>query len=539
MDHIDSNEQQPNDEIAPVEGVEETSPELTTEDSQPTDAADESDLESDVPEVEPYTPEQKKVNFVEERKTTSASDKPASFYESLHITREAYKTFSAVIENNEALMELLSRREVAAAEKVNALYRELADTEGSLWFRTLMDSMNFANIDNTGAQALTREDSEWRQSLDYEGKLIRAGQPKQKFNPSASPQEKINFLTKAAGVGIPFDVPLIHSGIWLRFKTPTLSALTSLQHQLAQVKVNLGSVTKGLAFSNVSQTLISVVNDFALQHVVESNVHYTTPTDLKEKIVQLDLPLILWGLAVTLYPTGFPYKHPCVADPTRCRHVTEEILNLNYLHWTDSMSLTAAQKKMLAGRFDRKLTSEDLTNYRNEHIRGNNRIVWFGEELGLELKVPTILEFEEAGRAWIDGIIDMSQGAFNEPPHGSARDAYITKLGVSTTARQYTHWVNAIYRKDEDGEPVLFDDSKEVIEPILESVLSSDEFIEDFIEKIKTFIDDSMIAMIAIPSFNCPKCDSPAAEQFNQRFPHLVPLDVVMTFFTLVSPKLK
>lgn len=486
----------------------------------------------------PSTPEQKPVAYTEDLGVTKELEREVPHSELLSVFRESYSTVSKVLERSNDLLEKINQREEELYRKATSQGRQVGDEEGNPWFRQIMDALTHAQINGSGEQSVTREGSDWRQVMDHEGHQLRAGQPKQRLGDGHhSAEEKLTYLTRRAGVGTVFDVPLYHSGVWVRMKTPPLSALTSLQYQLNQLKVTLGSDSKGMAFSNTAQALTSVAVDFALQYVIDTNVHTTTPSDLKEKIQILDAPILLWGLAVTLFPNGFPYAHPCIADPENCQHITKETLNLNRLFWTDTTSLSQTQKKLMARKFQHKLSEEEHQLYHTEKVRGNRRIVWF-DDLGLTLKVPSLQEYEDAGREWINGIVEMTQGAFNEPPHGANRDQYISQLAMATTARQYSHWIAEVRERDDEGDDNVIAADEDVINEALNHIFSTDDYVETYFGKISEYVDDAMLSLVAIPSFNCPQCKSPVAETFHERFPHLVPMDVLTTFFTLVNRKL-
>ncbi|MFO5452868.1 hypothetical protein ACLBO7_30385, partial [Klebsiella pneumoniae] len=63
------------------------------------------------------------------------------------------------------------------------------------------------------------------------------------------------------------------------------------------------------------------------------------------------------------------------------------------------------------------------------------------------------------------------------------------------------------------------------------------DYLDGFINAVSNFIDSQLIGMIAITSWNCPVCESPAATKFKERFPHLIPLDMLSTFFPLAASK--
>ena len=510
------------------------------EDQEPTDESESEEPagpdDEDAEEEPPFVPDQPKVDFEEKLATTGEVKGDPPLSEMLTVFREAYSTVSKILDRSTEMLENINAREEELLKKAEKQGREPEDSEGNPWFRTAMNALTYVQLNGFGENSLAREGSQWEQILDYEGQSLRPGQPKQKLGGGHhSLEETLTYLERRAGVGTVFDVPMYHSGVWVRMKTPPLAAITGLQYQLQQIKVTLGADSKGMAFSNTAQVLTSAAVDFALQYVIDSNVHFTTPSDLKEKILLPDIPVLLWGLAVTLYPKGFPYAHPCVADVEKCQHITKETLNLNRLIWTDSTSLTKNQRKLMVRKFT-KMSDDEQRLYMTEHPRGGNRLVWF-DDLGLTLKVPTLQEYEDGGQAWINGIVEMTQGAFNEPPHGTNRDQYITRLGMATTARQYSHWVASVHERDEDGNEELVSDDNDVVNETLNHIFSTDEYVDTFFGEVSRYMDDSLISMIAIPSFNCPKCNTPTAEKFHERFEHLVPIDVLTTFFTLVSLK--
>lgn len=475
-------------------------------------------------------------NFETTRPTTRPIDEKTERQDPVPIIREMYSGITQMMDQFSTVLDRLDARERKLAQE---LQRAPEGEEGSTWFRHFMEALRISQVNKHGERAASREGSHWVQEIEHEGRKLRPGQPRQSLPTGSvvSADEIATYLTKKAGVGTAFDIPLYHSGFWIRVSSPSLAALTAFEEEAAQQLVNLGSNTKGMALSNTSQTLLSSCIDFCLQHVVEAGIHYDTPSDLKPHISLLDADLVLWGVAVTMFPNGYAYSHPCIADPKECQHITTETLNLNNLLRTDTISLSQKQRRLMTRKFSSRTTQEELKAYRDDAVIGDNRVVWIGD-VGLELRVPNLQEYEDTGRKWINDIIEMTHGVFNEPPHGRNRNDFITKLGLATSARQYAHWVNALYDRDEDGEMIEITSEPSVIESVLTNVLSSDELINDFLTAVANYQDDCQLAMIAIESFDCPKCDTPAAREFKERFPHLVPLDVLSTFFTLATLKL-
>jgi hypothetical protein len=507
--------------------------------------ADEGDDEE--PEVAPFTPDQKKVSFTVHDKAPTTSPLPEgsdvpTLIEALSLFRESYANVTQVMDRQNALLERLTERDERVVKALADKGKPLTDEDGNVWLRTVFDAISSARLDNIGLAASEREGSHWTNVLEVNGRELRPGIPKQTLGDpkQLTKEELVGYFQRKTGTGSTFDVPCYRSGLWLRFSSPTLADLTGLQYELNQVKVSLGRESKGLAFSNTLQALMSVAMDFALQYVIDANISFRTPTDIKERLDSMDEQHVLLGLAAVMWPKGYPYAAPCMADASKCQHITKDILNFRSMVFTDENSLTKWQKEFMALRLRKasdKATDADLAKYKAEHMRGKERTVWFGD-MGLELHTPSVLQHEESGKAWIDGIVEMTQGAFNEPPHGTNRNRWIEQLGQATTARQYAHWVSAVVERDEEGTVTEVTRETDVIAGILGSVMSDDDYAEDFFKKIQEYIEESMISMVAINSYNCPHCESPVAEKFHARFDHLVPLDMLTTVFTLANRKL-
>ena len=484
-------------------------------------------------------PQHEPMDFEVQRRTTRPFKENEGAPAPVAIMREAYENVEAILEQNTRVIRALAANEEALTKIREKQRRRIREDEGSPWLRNMTASYVHVPAGGSFQRTLQRDEGVWRQTLESEGRPVRSGFPVQKMKGNNhSDEEIIAHIQRKKGVGASHDVILPYSGFKVRFKPAILADFTRLQYTLSQLRVNLGNQTKGLAFSNISQTIRSTVVDFCLEFVVDANIDYKTPTDIKERIYTPDQDIFIWGFACTMYPNGFPYSHSCLHDP--CSHIVTEVLNLHNLQWIDDNSLTRRQVELLSRGFNERLNAAELEEYQKEHLRGKKRIFWFDDGTGLELKVPTLLEYEIAGKTWIDNIIKITSSAFGEPAHGSQRANYIDTLSMSTTAQQYSHWISAIYDtpEDEGSEPIFLSGRRETIEKSLASIFSEEEYLEKFFTEVTKFIDDSLIGVIAIDSYECPSCEKPLATSFNERFPHLVAMDVLSTFFTLHSRKL-
>lgn len=485
----------------------------------------------DVPEVEPevlWTPPQKEQNFQHERKaagTPIEGEKAIISY-----VRENFETLNAVLERNNELLESMRQGELVNGN---------TDVK---WLAALISGLQNISLDAAPSGALYREGSFWRDgcSVPNNQKLVRPGRPSQIYEKGKrqSKESALAYLSYRSGMGGTYETFLPHSGIWIRLRRPSLGEVVAMQTELQSIRVQLGNDTKGLAFSHASFRMLDAVTDLAMSCVTASNRQYKTPSDLESEISIFDECILHHALASVMYPDGFNYSVPCIADPRSCSGVNEFKMNMsNIVNYDDSV-YTNEQRKFIAKRLEGQ-PEDAFTEYRKAFSLGSPKVVWLGD-VGIKLSPPSVAERRIAAKLWYDTLIEMSSGAFNESPEGNQRFEYIRRLQSATKATQYAHWVSAIYLKDEeavDFEDQLFTDDPEIIMEFISSTISEHEYFDRFVDKVNEFANDSIIGVIAVPSHNCPECKSPQGIAFNERLPHLVPLDMLSTFFTLAARK--
>lgn len=489
-------------------------------------------------ELTPFTPTvNEEQNFTE---TLPMYSDPVDL-ESVRRTGLFLARFSQRVEQVDEAMERFKRPYLERFDAEREFQTKLRDKEGrtpemgegSEWARVMSDAIDDEPI--MGNTNFARAGSDWRQSVEYEGVEMGAGEttinPKRVTNGSSFAK----YIAQKAKVGTGVNVPLWHSGIWVHIDTPPAVAVSNLRYQLGAQKVALGMQTKGAAFSGYSHTITMLAVDFTLEYITKSNYDVVSPTDFKEVIAQADIPVLLWGMAMALYPNGFHYSFPCISDP-KCDHVTTRNVNLRRMKWEDTSVLTKNQKRHMKRMFQ-TVTKEDLRLYREEFEGHNGHRVWF-DDFGVDLKYPTIYEYDIAAKDWINEIVDMSAGQYNEPVDNDARRKKMDQFAQDTTAAQYRHWVKAVVAREDEQDEFLESDESVAIDTVLKSVFSTNEWADRFISAVERYIADTKITAIALSSFECPKCKKePDSELYHPRFPHLIEVDVVSDFFTLLALK--
>lgn len=410
------------------------------------------------------------------------------------------------------------------------------DTEAGLaWMQRTQEAQQYLMRGNALLGSLIRDTALWRQTVTSGAEQLRAGRPK--FGEAGEGNKlvgeaalmKIQALT---GLGAVIRVPLWHTGIWVCLKAPTEAALLELDRRIGAEKILLGRQSNGMLFAGTSVYFTSYLVNFALAHMYDATVKYVKPEDLKSIIKVTDIPSLLWGLLCTIYPNGYPFRQPCVVDPTVCTHTVEELLDVGKLSWTDERALSEWQRRQMVRKLS-KFPPEELKRYEEEHSFNKHATVELHPGLSMELKVPTIAEYEEAGYAWVDSIVQQVDQAFGGTLKGEERNDFIMERGQMTALRQYAHWIQRLVL---NGTEIV--DDPTTIGEVISSLTSDQTIFANFFNGVGNFINNSTISLIAIPKYDCPACGKPQPEEV-VKHPHLIALDVAQVFFTLLDRRVR
>lgn len=411
-----------------------------------------------------------------------------------------------------------------------------------VWAPAVQDSLTHQSYEELYEDSLAREGSSWKQGVDVNNGRYGGAIPKVKPREGQDLQGERAVIQamRHIGLGTQFTEAMWHSGIWITFKAPTDTEIIELNRQLFADKIQFGRYTHGLAFSNVSSFMIDRVVNFALDHVytttLEDHPGKINSRGLKDVLLSQDIPTLLTGFLSSMYAKGFNYRRACTADPEKCMHVIEEVVNISKLVFVDNNALTERQKVFMMNRQSRCRTMKEVKDYQSESLRQAKRVIKLREgtqhEFKMTIKSPTISEYVEAGYKWIDGITQLVEQALVNESSPDAREHYVQVHGQATFMRQYSHFVECISLPGGD----ITD--KESVEKTL-GVLSSDDAVRNkFTEEVIKYINDSTISIVGIPVFDCPVCGKEQVEEHGfKKFKNIIPLDVLQSFFGLVTQR--
>jgi hypothetical protein len=382
------------------------------------------------------------------------------------------------------------------------------------------------------------DDGNFTQKPEYNGKLLIPGAPKfEKLENSVLKGEKaVIRVLQTLGLGSLFQVPLWHTGIWVTIKPPTEAEIIELNRQLINDKIQFGRSTYGLAFANTVAYTVDRLMDFIIDHIYNTTLKTESLTgdQLKKMISCQDFPILLWGIACTIYSSGFKYQRACITNPEKCNHILEETINVTKLLWVNIESLTDYQKEHMSFRQARTRTAEQIERYKDElKVVHNSRVKLDADkDIHMTIKSPSMAEYIEGGYAWISSIVDAVEKTISSDLPSDEKEALIIRYAQASRLRQYGHWVESI-----EVETNITGD-QETINELLNVLSSDDQIFASMMGKIKAYINHSVTALVGIPSFDCPKCSEKQEDNVYPQFTNIIPLDVQQLFFGLFTQRL-
>lgn len=492
------------------------------------------DKEKETEELKEEAPEEKETPK-EEEKAPEVSHKQKVLVEfSFDATNQIVSTDTITLPSvsDEKLEEIMD----------NLPNMSLTDSrDGREWVSTIQDSLNKSSYDGMFTPSLEREDSEFRQYLPHNNFKLAGGYPKYP-EPNGSVmagEQAVVRLLNHLGLGNLYSAPMWHSGFWVTFKPATETEMVDLNHLIASDKINFGRYTYGLAFSNLTSYTTERLLRFAADHIYETTIR---PEDTVNRSVlsylrAQDIPAFLHGFLCSVYPRGFNYRRACCNNPGTCKHVAENTINLRHLSFVDTNALTPFQKNHMVKRSRYSVDAKSIEQYQDEMARLHPRQHTVGQTTGSEvvltLKSPSALEYIDAGHRWIEKMVDMVESALGRDPGTEERNTLLQEHGLASILCQYSHWVSDLSFGSIDVKDI------DTVNSALTHMSSDDELRTKILQAIKSYINDSTISVIGIPTYDCPGCKAPQTKPSDKGlYSEIIPLDVIQVFMHLVRQRI-
>lgn len=437
------------------------------------------------------------------------------------------------LDGSSEVMFFMAERSKNADERIRAYVspNTLKSGKGADWNQSIVAAaMRSAYIDNRFQSTVTREGSSFLQYLETESNKLGFSAPAlREGGPGTYTGEKAVMRVRSIlGLGGIVSIPLWHSGFWITLSTPQEGALIELQRRLQEEKIELGRETFGLVFSNEQSYTNSFLLDFVIEHVYEYSARVDSANDLRPLIKIQDLNILFWGLACLVWPRGFDYVRSLTTKEGIENHDTISAkINVGKLMWVDNASFDERQRAHMLNRQRGQMTVEKIKDYQTNFIptlAGGRRIT-IREGLEMVIDSTDVDNYIRDGAQWINGIVQTVDSTFTQAaPTEAERNRMISTHSRASKLRNYGAWVKSVIVDGTENT------EREDVASLLD-VLSVDEEIATFVEgEITKFIDDATRAIIAIPETSGKETGLP-------RFPNLIPIDVLNTFFTLLAQR--
>lgn len=412
-------------------------------------------------------------------------------------------------------------------------FKMQGDKDSRSWLEALRQGLTMTLQGNAIIDVFKRDKAEWRQNVDYEGIKLAIGKPPVTAGDGqkVTGQTAIMKIQNQLGLGTMVQIPAWHSGIWVTMRTPTDAALLNLERRIAEEKIALGRETNGLIYSNAMVYIVNHLFNFIIEHVYDATIKEYTPDKLRSLLRVTDLPILVWGLACSIYPNGYTHSQPCTIAPDKCQFVTKEHLNLTKICWVDNSALTRFQKRHMANRVTKYDVSE-ITKYQHEGSGGDGKVIDIKDGVRFALRVPTVEQYVETGYQWVQEIVSMVDNAFSDNLSDTKKNELMIQHSNLVALRKYSHWIKHVI----DADDAVIDDVDNINE-LMDLMSSSDEVVEAFLNGVKAFMEEGTLATIALPSYKCPNCQGTVSAE-ETKHPYLIPIEVNMLFFTLRDRRL-
>lgn len=355
-------------------------------------------------------------------------------------------------------------------------------------------------------------------------------------------------------LGLAFRVnwPFFGSGFSLVIEGPGALEQLALDQRIASEKVEHGRDSTGYVFGAPALYMNRPVVEFALKQVVEGTPGITDVQQLKELLVITDIEPLALAVAASMHPHGYLLERPCLTTHGGCGHVEERRINLRRMIFVRHSRLTDAHWNIMDKRTG-LVDSSQIKQYQATMRPEVSRMIELRAGYFIRLRVPTFAQYERIAETWLSTMNRRAKEVSASNATEQEREAYMTKASRIALVMAYGHWVDAILELDPevDTEPQVTVERLDNTDPeaqfkadleidkILESIALDSDLTAKIFEGLENFISQMTIATPCVPKVKCRKCGLPLSGEEGSPHPHLVNVNAVELFFTLLRHKIQ
>lgn len=393
-------------------------------------------------------------------------------------------------------------------------------------FENFRESFLFSPRDDVFKSTVEDENREFDLSLEVEDKKIKPAVPKfnTKSNGNYTGEAAVIRIESLLGKGSLLSVPLWHSGFWITIKVPSDTRLIDMEHDIMNSKIALGRNIFGANFTN-DQVYLAEHLVKLLRECIYSTSLNSDAGDIMDLIQIHDLQTIAWAFASIIYPNGYLYQRAVRGEDFNSSHIAHGLVDIRKLFWVDRNKFSDSQKRHMLRRVKPHMTKSEVERYQEGFKGFKDTRVEIIPQLSVVLGSCSINDYLTAGQEWISNCQSQVDTILGDEDDDAKRNQLMTSYFQASYLSQYRHFVKAVVFTHEDGEDEVYDEY-DTVSMLLEVHSKDNDIRETLLKKIKEYIDNSVVSLVATPAV-----DGEVGE--NPNYPNLIPMDALYTFFTL------
>lgn len=389
-------------------------------------------------------------------------------------------------------------------------------------------------------------------------------------------------VQRATGTGGPLEIPLYNSGLVLEMDTFSPKEIADICVEFRYAKTQIGMSTKGITLSGDDVILNAIILERLLPKVTDCNLKGWTIQKLQSLIKASDLQTFKAGMLKVMYPLGYPIHYVCTnylkdfaangqsecnwstslskkqKDGQISDYLSEGLMDFGKVVYPITNILNAYEKAFLSsGTVKRtqleiegyqKSVEDKLKIHFSDDITDNQSVnIWEDEhqKFILTFKTPTISQYIDGGKAWvnsINGIVDKAldtDSIVSENARSRKRAELLNTYTTVLAGLKIAPWIGKFDIVYKDGSPTKTATSQASICNGLESLTDAEGSIKKLEVGLKNYKSSSTLSAVGLPNFICPKCKQPQHVSDKDGFVSntVIPLNLDGIFFTLMELK--
>lgn len=398
----------------------------------------------------------------------------------------------------------------------------------------------------TSAEEDLFEDDEWTNRPVYGDVKIIPG----RLDHSKSKDPIVRIQGKL-GLASSFSNPFWGSGVHLVIEGGGALDELSLNERILQEKSESGRLSSGYIYSAGALYLIRPTVDYILGNVKSSTAGTVEVEDLKQLMLVTDIEPLALAQASAMHPDGYLLERPCLTTAGGCGNIERGLINIRKMLFVRRSRINDNQLQFMIKRSGQVDTSR-IREYQRSLRPEVTRLIKLEEGLFIRMRIPTIAEYERLADGWIQTMDARARAVARSGANQNQRQAYMLKAQSVAVVMAYGHWFDAVLESSEDEpEPketiarYYGDDSEkryeadQAMDRMLESFAKKPELTEKITEGLRKFIKEMTLATAAVPKVICSKCGKPVTGDSSSDHPHLVNVNPLELFFTLLHQQIQ